>query len=177
MKLVIGHSWVRRLAELYICEDDFVLLGRGGATFRSIEDDVRKFFRELKGRRPEVIFVFLGSNDLDRLEGTAEVYKVTADCEALCGLLRQLSPGSKLVISQVEDRYARNHLENSEAVLSDFRAKSNKFNKWLNKYKGKDAVFILKGRKGFSDPSLYGRDGVHLNYEGNMKFAQRLSDF
>ena len=58
MKLVIGHSWVRRLADLYICGDDFKLLGRGGATFRSIEDDVRRFFRGLKGSRPEVICLF-----------------------------------------------------------------------------------------------------------------------
>ena len=177
MKLVVGHSWVRRLSDLYICGDDFVLLGKGGATFTSISDDVRKFFRNLKGDRPEVIFVFLGSNDLDNLDGTAEVFKVTTDCEAFCNLLRQLSPGSKLVFSQVEDRYAWNHLENPETILVDFKAKSNKFNKWLNKWDGKDGVFILKGRKGFSDPSLYGRDGIHLNYPGNVKLAERLSDY
>ena len=119
----------------------------------------------------------MGCNDLGNLESTADVYKVTSDCEALCGLLRQLSPGSKLVVAQVEDRYARNHLENNEAVLVDFKAKSNKFNKWLNKYKGKDAIFVLKGKRGFSDPSRYGRDGVHLNYLGNVKLAERLNDF
>ena len=40
-----------------------------------------------------------------------------------------------------------------------------------------DALFVLKGRKAFSDPSLYARDGVHLNYEGNVKLADRLNNF
>ena len=72
-------------------------------------------------------------------------------------------------MSQIEDRFAYNHTNRPEAILVNFRAKSNNFNKWLNKYKGKDAVFILKGKKGFSEPSLYAN--------GNVKLAARLSDF
>ena len=131
----------------------------------------------MKGDKPEVIFVFLGFKDIDNLVGTSEVHRVIADCKALCELLRQLSPGSKLVVAQIEDRFARNHLERQEAILINFRAKSNKYNKWLNKYSGKDAVFILKGKKGFTDPSLYCRDGVHLNFDGNVRLAARLTNF
>ena len=74
----------------------------------------------------------------------------------------------------MEDRYAFNHLENPDAMLESFKAKSNKYNKWLNKWKGRDILFILKGANGFSDRSLYTWDGVHLNFDGNQKLAEKL---
>ena len=110
--LVIGHSWVRRLADLDLDEcDGLKFVCKGGATFTSIIGEVEKFFATPGWEIPKKIFVFLGSNDLDNLVGVEEVYKVTDACEAFCSLLGQLSPGSRLVVSQVEDRYARNHLK------------------------------------------------------------------
>ena len=178
-RLVIGHSWVRRLSELCICDpQEYKFVCKGGATFASITEDVDRYFGRLGSRpKPEVIFVFLGSNDLDRLGGTGEVSQVTASCSAFCAHLRGWSPASRLVIAQVEDRFAWNHLENNDALLSDFKAKSNKFNKWLNKWRGKDGVFIMKGQRGFSSASLYARDGVHLNLDDNLKLAERLKDY
>ena len=176
--LLVGHSWVRRLRDLSICPEEYEFVCKGGATFASISDDVERYFNRLGSRpKPKIIFVFLGSNDLDNLSGTAEVFQVTESCSALCSLLRQVSPGSKLVFAQVEDRFTQNHLEDNDAMLSGFKAKSNKFNKWLNKWQGKDGVFIMKGRRGFSDASLYARDGIHLNFDGNVKLAERLRDF
>ena len=177
MQLVIGHSWVRRLSDLAICGDDFVLWGQGGATFSSFIPQVRGYFARPGRRVPEQVFVFLGSNDIDKVRGTAEVWKVVDDCKAFCKVLRECCPGARLVFSQVEDRYAKNHLEDSRAILRDFKAKSNKFNKWLNKWEGRDDILLIKGKGRLSVPSLYARDGVHLNYAGNERLAQLLRDF
>ena len=178
MTLIVGHSWVRRLAEFYFEEcEGFEFIGKGGATFSSIISEVERHFSNPRRPRPQRVFVFLGSNDLDAIPSTARVTEVTRDCQALCSVLRRLCPGAKLIFSQVEDRFYRNHCEDEEALRQDFKAKSNKFNKWINKWKGKDHLFILKGRVGFSDPKLFSRDGVHLNFVGNKKLAQRIADF
>ena len=176
---MIEHSWVRRLAELDLPEcEGFRYICKGGATFVNIRGQVEQYFVANPSRpKPLRIFVFLGSNDLDVIPGTAEVYLVTRECENLSNLLRRLCPGAEIIFAQVEDRYDFNHCENPDTVRREFKAKANKFNKWMNLWKGKDHLFILKGRKGFSDPELYARDGVHLNYQGNLKLAQRIADF
>lgn len=178
MTLVIGHSWVRRLSELWLEEcDGFSYICKGGATFDNIIVDVERYFATPKRPRPSRVFVFLGSNDLDALHSTAEVLGVEQSCEALAKLLKRLCPDARLIFAQIEDRFNRNHCESFDALRQDFKAKSNKFNKWLNKWQGKDSLFIMKGVKGFSDPRLYAKDGVHLNFDGNVKLAQRIADF
>ena len=54
---------------------------------------------------------------------------------------------------------------------------TNKFNKRLNKWVKKNHLFVVKGANAFSDPNLYGRDGVHLSYAGNVKLANRIVNF
>ena len=161
-----------------MCDEDFRFFSKGGATFQSLGQDLNCFFdRSLRRSNPEVIYVFLGSNDIDKVEGTGEVNVVINDCKRFHEELRSLCPQSKIIYAQVEDRYVFNHLEDPNNMLQDFKAKSNKFNKWLNNWKGKDGLFVLKGANGFSDPSLYARDGVHLNLDGNKKLAGKLNNF
>ena len=178
MTLVIGHSWVRRLADLRLDQcAGFKFIGLGGATFDFMIGEVETYFSNPRHPIPQRVFVFLGSNDLDRIGSTAEVFQVTQFCEELGRVLRLHCPQANLIFSQIEDRFYKNHLENPSAIRKDFRAKSNKFNKWLNRWQGKSGVFILKGKKGFSDPQWYARDGVHLNFYGNVRLAQRLAEF
>ena len=105
------------------------------------------------------------------------MYKVVFACEAFAEELRKFWPSAKLIFAQVEDRYLYDHCENPELLWHEFKAKANKFNKWLNQWNGKDSLFVMRGVKGFTDPSLYARDGIHLNYDGNVKLAQRLADY
>lgn len=174
-KVIVGHSWVRRLEELYLLPHaEFSCLGYGGATFSSLAS-------RLEHLKPnpavEVVFVFAGSNDLDNVSTTAEVNSVFLEVGKLEGVLQTVFPNAKIVFGQVEDRYQFDHKENPSALLDLFKRKSNKYNKWLNKWVKKNHLFVLKGANGFSDPSLYARDGVHLNFDGNVKLAQKLKNF
>ena len=64
---------------------------------------------------------------------TGEVNIVIQNCKMFHEKLRSLCPQSKIIYAQMEDRYAFNHLENPDAMLESFKAKSNKYDKWLNK--------------------------------------------
>ena len=138
MKLVIGHSWVRRLKELDVCDDDFDFLCKGGAFYASMLNEVKCYFRSPSKVRPSFIFVFLGSNDLDNVPDVASVPSVENQCSLFCEVLRSFCPQAKIILAQVEDRYSFGHNEDKRAILCRFKAKSNKFNKWLNKFNGKD---------------------------------------
>ena len=82
MTLVIGHSWVRRLADLSLDEcSGFKFIGKGGATFVSMEKEIKKYFLNPRHPIPQRVFVFLGSNDLDAISSTAEVIQVTQNAK------------------------------------------------------------------------------------------------
>ena len=126
-----GHSWVLRLQDLDLLPPEFSYLGYGGATISSLAARL-----ECKQPKPsvEVVFVFAGSNDLDNVATTAEVKSVFLDCQRFEKVLKTVFPGAEIVFSQVEDRYNFNHREDPSALNDSFKKKSNKFNKWLNKW-------------------------------------------
>ena len=172
--VLVGHSWVRRLGDLYLLPPEFRCLGIGGATFSSLASRLEQ---QKPNPSTEAVFVFAGSNDLDNVATTEEVNSVFLDVQRFEGVLKTVFPNAKIVFSQVEDRYQFNHCEDPSALLDLFKRKSNKYNKWLNKWVKKNHLFTLKGANAFSDPSLYARDGVHLNYDGNVKLAKKIVNF
>ena len=171
---MVGHSWVSRLQDLALLPPKFRYLGYGGATFSSLAAGL-----ERKQPKPsvEVVFVFAGSNDLDNVATTVEVNSVFLDCQRFEKVLKTVFPSAEIAFNQVEDRYNFNHREDPSALNDSFKRKSNKFNKWLNKRVKKNHLFVVKGGNGFSNPNLYGRDGVHLNYDGNMNMANKIVNF
>ena len=60
-------------------------------------------------------------------------------------------------------------------MIYDHKRLGNRFNTWLNRWKGKDSLVTIKGAKVLSDPEVYMVDGVHLNDEGYNRFCQRLT--
>ena len=108
-----------------LLDDEFVLFGQGGATFVDFADSLEHKFARKK-LKPEAVFVFLGSNDLDSIDSTAEVSQVINACEQFHERLRDLFPEAKLIYAQVEDRYCYGHDESAESIKQDFKAKSNK---------------------------------------------------
>ena len=171
---MIGHSWVARLKGFDLLPSNFSFVGFGGATFPTLARKV-----ELLTPDPAVgvVFVFAGSNDIDRVGSTAEVNKVFDTCREFDGVVKVAFPNSRVIYAQIEDRYNRNHRESASALREAFKRKSNKFNKWLNKTLARNSIFLLKGANSFSNPQLYARDGVHLNLEGNMKLARKIVSF
>ena len=172
--VVIGHSWVARLKGFDLLPSEFRYLGFGGATFPTLTQKVERLTPD---PAVGVVFVFAGSNDVDHVGSTAEVNKIFDACKEFDGVVKVAFPNSRVIYAQIEDRYHFNHCENPSALREAFKRKSNKFNKWLNKVIAKDHIFVLKGANGFSNPQLYARDGVHLNFDGNMRLARKIAAF
>ena len=172
--VIVGHSWVARLKDLDLLPPGYRYLGCGGATFVS----VAKLINALKpDPTVRAVFLFVGSNDIDSAMTTADVNDLYVDCEYLHRVVAIAFPKAKIVQSQIEDRFAFNHLENPLTIRNDFKRKSNKFNKWLLKQDTYDYLFTLKGKVNFTEPKLYARDGVHLNYDGNLKLADKIVNY
>ena len=68
--VIVGHSWVTRLRDLWLLPKGFEYLGYGGATFSSL---TARLEREQPNPSVQVVFVFVESNDLDNVASTADV--------------------------------------------------------------------------------------------------------
>ena len=68
--IVIGHSWVKRLKAFDLLPPEFSFMGYGGATFPNLSSKLDKLEPD-DGVR--AVFIFAGSNDLDKVTGTAGV--------------------------------------------------------------------------------------------------------
>ena len=169
--VVVGHSWVTRLRKSGLLDSGFVkFVDLPGGTFPRLTELLGK---EEACQRFDYVFVFLGGNDLDNAWGLGEVCGVMKDCDTFLDQLRVVFPNAKFVVAQVEERFEKGTLE---ADL-DFRRKSNKFNKWLNKSPKKDKIFHLRGGKNFGVPIWYLEDGVHLNQVGTLRLALQLNGY
>ena len=167
--LVIGHSWVSRLRYSGLLPG-FSFVDLSGGTFRKLARVVESIPTH---QNYDYVFMFLGGNDLDDAWDMSEIREVESMCHDFVLMLRARFPSAKLIIAQVEDRFNPNTWQ----IDLDFKRKSNKFNKWLNKFPNKEALFTLKGAKYFSKRVWFEPDGVHLNHAGNVKLASQIQAF
>ena len=167
---LIGHSWVTRLKSCGILPYEIEFIDLPGGTFESVGDKLRRTeVRQDAG----YVFVLLGGNDIDNVPDTLAVNSVKDSCSNFAALVRLKFPKSRIIFFQVEDRFMRGSLQENV----DFKRKSNKFNKWLNTFGGKDKLFCLKGKEFFSLPFWYSHDGVHLNEAGYIKLASMILNY
>ena len=172
--LVIGHSWVRRLAAYRnLLPNGATVLGVGGATFRSAVPLLESYAArpEVRNNHSFLVIVVLGGNEISVSTTCPEVDLLTNKCQEFCALVRERFPDTKIAVCQVEDRYQ----VLPRTLIHDHKRLGNRFNPWLNRWKGKDALVTIKGAKVLSDPDVYRVDGVHLNDEGYHRFCQRLT--
>ena len=126
---------------------------------------------EVQNNHPFLIIAVLGGNENSVSTTCAEVDQLTNNCQEFCALIKERFPDTKLAVCQVEDRYQFL----PRVVNYHHKRIGNRFNTWLNRYKGKDALVTIKGAKVLSDPKAYMVDGVQLNDEGYNRFCQRLT--
>ena len=172
--LIIGHSWVRRLAAYRsLLPNGADILGVGGATFRTAVPLLESYAArpEVKTYPPFLVIVVLGGNEISKASSCAEVDQLTIRCQEFCELVKERFPEAKIAVCQVEDRYQ----VLPRVVIHDHKRFGNRFNTWLNRWRGKDALVTIKGARVLSDPDMYMVDGVHLNAEGYDRFCQRLT--
>ena len=142
---MIGHSWVRRLAAYRNLPNGATILGVGGATFRSAVPQLEFYAArpEVQNNHPFLVIVVLGGNEISVLTTCAEVDQLTNNCQEFCALIKERFPDTKLAVCQVEDRYK----VLPRVVVYDHKWLSNRFNTWLNRWKGKDALVTIKVAK------------------------------
>ena len=172
--LVIGHSWVRRLADYRrLLPNGADILGVGGATFRSAVPLLESYAArpEVKTNHPFLVIVVLGGNEISNATSCAAVDRITIYCQEFCALIRERFPNTKIAVCQVEDRYQ----VLPRVIIHDHKRFGNRFNTWLNRWKGKDTLVTIKGARVLSNPDMYMVDGVHLNAGGYDLFCQRLT--
>ena len=172
--LIVGHSWVRRLQPFRnLLPNGAVLLGVGGATFRSAIPLLHSFVErpETATDPPFAVFVLLGGNEIHRARTYADADAVIQGCIDFCKCIRDLLPGVLIAVSQVEDRY---HVGPGD-IVDDHRRLGNRYNTWLNKWQRKDGLVTIKGSRVLSCPEVFLVDGVHLNELGNSRLCQRLT--
>ena len=107
--LVIGHSWVRRLADYRLLLPNGVdILGVGGATFRSAVPLLESYATrpEVRDQPPFLVIVVLGGNEVSNATSCAEVdNNIIISCQEFCALIKERFPEAKIACCQVEDRF------------------------------------------------------------------------
>ena len=121
-------------------------LGVGGATFRSAVPLLESYAarQEVQNNHPFLVIDILGGNEISVSTTCTEVDKLTNNCQEFCALIKERFPDTKLAVCQVEDRYQ----VLPRAVIYDHKRLGNRFNTWLNRWKGKDALVTVKGSQG-----------------------------
>ena len=172
--LIIGHSWVRRLqAYQGLLPNGSVILGIGGATFKSATPLLHSFAArpETVEEPPFAVFVLLGGNEISRARTYADADAVTVECRKFCSCVKELFPEALLGVVQVEDRF----LVGPGEIDDGQRRLGNRYNTWLNKWKGKDCLVPIRGSRVLGTPEVYLVDGVHLNNVGYGRLCERLT--
>ena len=132
--LVIGHSWVRRLAAYRnLLPNGATVLGVGGAMFQSAVPLLESFAArpEVRNNHPFLVIVVLGVNEISVSTTCAEVDLLTNTCQEFCALVKEHFPDTKIAVCQVEDCYQ----VLPRIVIYDHKRLGNRFNTWLNRWK------------------------------------------
>ena len=177
--LIIGQSWVkglRKFESTFLANSDFIEHER--ARFHSLDDDLNAYANSARVREnhPSVILVMLGGNDLCSVETIDEVRSVEEGCQFFFDNLRLYFPNAYIIVSQVGYRFSKG--KDGNLVLDGcFKRRSDRFNRWLSSWPGKDGLLVLKGHDGFSSPFLYCDDGINLNGHGSEKLAMKIAQY
>ena len=164
--LIVGHSWVSKLKNSGLLPDFFSCITVNNGTFADIIGVIGSIplYQE-----HDYVFVFLGSSELDLVTLT----QIENSCQELATLLRIVFPHAKLIFSQIEERFE----PLTGQINNLWKARSNSYNRWLNTFHNKDALFRLKGQGFFGLPFWYAPDGISLNQAGLVKLAALLKGY
>ena len=117
---------------------------------------------EVQDNHPFMVIVVFRGNEILVARTYADVGQLTEICQDFCAKIKHSFSDTFEVFYQVENRF----YVGPRTVIFNHKRFSNRFNTWLNRWKGKDALVTIKGAKVLSDTVVFMVDGVHLNDEG-----------
>ena len=128
-----------------------------GANTRDLQDYVKPLIR----KRPDKIIIVIGTNDIER----KPVNDILRSIKLVMDMIQEKLPDCHIVISEIIRR-ADSRLNDAE--LAKLNGKINTFNQSLKKLN----VDILRQHNVIQDH--IGRDGLHLNFNGNEQLALNI---
>lgn len=161
---IFGHSYVRDLQSSNFRPPPcytFKYFALPGATFTSVLNSPAQL-NPLQRFQPHFCVVILGGNDIKAHTPISETYRL---CKEFYTLLRTLLPQTRILASQIENRFYARHNKYNSPPAKTFNFLRKHFNRHLRNKDYKDNIVQLQGTNRL-DSRRYYRDLVHLTRQG-----------
>ena len=177
---LFGHSYIRDLSrlenkELNVDQDYKVQLRyifKAGGTIKhyfSVPGSYESLFSE----PPDVLFIFLGGNDL---RTDWDIHDTIFKYKSLVENITFRLPNTAIICSYIEPRFASANPRFSTPDPLVYKALARKFNNWLQHWKVPYRKFLTWGSNRFENLDLFKTDLIHLNPEGLKVFWSLFED-
>lgn len=177
---LFGHSYIRDLHSLdnkqLLVDQDYKVelryLFSPGATiahYFSHEDSYECLFSD----SPDVIFIFLGGNDL-RVDW--DIHDTITKYKTLVQNISLRLPKTAIICAYIEPRFAPANLRFNTPDPLEYKALARKFNNWLQRWNVPYRKFLTWGSNRLENPNLFKPDLVHLNESGLILFWNLFED-
>ena len=177
---LFGHSYIRHLGRLenkqLLVDEDYKLelryMFKPGATIDYYFYNPGSY-ECLFSDSPDVIFLFLGGNDLRTdwdIHDTIFKYKTLVQNIAL------RLPTAAIICSYIEPRFAPANPRYNSPNPSEYKTLARKFNNWLQRWKVPYRKFLTWGSNRLENPNLFKADLIHLNESGITLFWNLFED-
>lgn len=164
-----GHSYIRDLKLLYkenINDSEFRLnfnyFFKPGLTVGRCLSN-QGFLEALLLSSPDIVFIFLGGNDL-RID--INIHDTIFNYKNLVTLIVERLPEACVICSYIEPRFAPASDRFNTPPPIVYKALARKFNNWLNRWDIPHKKFLTWGSNRLQNKLLFRRDLVHLNSIG-----------
>ena len=175
----IGHSYIRDICSLGVSEIEvdnfnihFKYFYKPGGNLRNItHGDI--FVKSLLEYKPEIVFLFIGGNDLRLdfpLKETIYLYK------EFFHFLKSKLPSSVFICSTVEPRFAPANERFCTLGPDVYKTLTHKFNRFMKKWDLPDRKFLTWGANRLENRELFKKDLVHLNERGLHLLWELMED-
>jgi len=171
-KLVVfaGSSSIRMWKDVdaYFTEYNVINNGFGGSHF----SDLLFYYDELiLQRKPDILFIYEGDNDIASDKKTSEVIKQSKE---LTGKIRKDLPGTKILFISPKPSLAREKLKEKYLTFN------NRLERYCNRKKQVEFVNVWKpmcDKSGNVLPDLFIEDGLHMNKKGYDIWGKVINEF
>ena len=166
---LLGHSYIRDLKDLDIHEIvvdnsyrvQFHYIFKPGANIPYFLRS--KSLEPLYSCSPDIIFLFLGGNDI-RLD--FDIHETISKYKLLVQTIACNLPKTAIICSYIEPRFAAANRRFNTPDPSVYRKLAKKFNNWLQRWDLPKRKFLTWGSNRLENLDIFKSDLVHLNAEG-----------
>ena len=177
---LFGHSYIRDLRSLenkqLLVDKDYKVelryVFKPGATI-DYYFTTQGSYECLFSDSPDVIFIFLGGNDL---RTDWDIHYTIFKYKSLVQNISLRLPKAAIICSYIEPRFALANPRFNTPNPSEYKALARKFNNWLHRWDIPYRKFLIWGSNRFENSNLFKPDLIHLNQDGLTVFWNLFED-